>query len=194
MTQFVCFLATLRAKLLRCFETPEVSQDHKQNQCKLFMNIMFLYLQFGKPCYYHYPLRAIAEFFISQRTSRELSKRLNAESLLKYKQQKEVLGTHILDEFDKKLTVDVKESRSEINLSSANFDQIYEDVENELSDVISKLGSQQNENCFGFVLCLKIASQLIRRQMQILEELKQDGKGGKRALDRKQNPSYQTLR
>ena len=50
---------------------------------------MFLFLDYGSPELYYYPLRALAEFFSNQKTARELSKRLNAESLLAYKQHKD---------------------------------------------------------------------------------------------------------
>ena len=63
---------------------------------------MFLFLEHAKDnSHYHYPLRALAEYFSNQKTARELSKRLNAEHLLGYKQQKDVLGNRILDEFSK---------------------------------------------------------------------------------------------
>ena len=85
-TQFVCFLATLKFRLYHIYETPEVSQNHKRDQCKVFLNVMFLFLEYGDRKYYHYSLRALAEFFSNQKTARELSKRLNCESLLTYKQ------------------------------------------------------------------------------------------------------------
>lgn len=66
---------------------------------------MFLFLQYGSPGLYHYPLRALAEFFSDQKTARELSKRLNAESLIGYKQLKACMGDRILDEFSKKLSL-----------------------------------------------------------------------------------------
>ena len=46
---------------------------------------MFLFLEYGDRDFYNYPLRALAEFFSNQKTARELSKRLNSESLLVYK-------------------------------------------------------------------------------------------------------------
>ena len=72
---------------------------------------MFLFLEYGERNYCNYPLRALAEFFSNQKTARALSKRLNTESLLVYKQHKKMLGPRILDEFSKKLslaTVDIK--------------------------------------------------------------------------------------
>lgn len=99
LTQFLCFLATLKFRLYHVYETPEVSQTYKQKQCKVFLFIMFLFLDYGAPNLYYYPLRALTEFFSNQKTARELSKRLNAESLLAYKQHKEMLGVRVLDEF-----------------------------------------------------------------------------------------------
>ena len=41
---------------------------------------------------YYYPLRALTEFYLEGDAERALSKRLNSESLLCYKQDKEILG------------------------------------------------------------------------------------------------------
>lgn len=64
-TQYMCFLATLKFKLYHVYETPEVSHSHRQNKCKDYLNILFLFLEYGKPGYYLYPLRALAELFSS---------------------------------------------------------------------------------------------------------------------------------
>jgi len=63
LTKFICFLATLKFKLYHVYETPDLSPRHKQAQCNIFLNIMFLFLQYGSAQFYHYPLRALAEFF-----------------------------------------------------------------------------------------------------------------------------------
>jgi len=44
LTKFVCFLATLKFKLYHVYDTPDVSLRYKQAQCKVFLNIMFLFL------------------------------------------------------------------------------------------------------------------------------------------------------
>ena len=156
------------------YETPEISQTHKRDQCKVFLNVMFLFLEYGDRRFYHYSLRALAEFFSNQKTARELSKRLNCDSLLRYKQQKKMLGHHILDEFSKKLSLSTGESQSAKQPSgmkkiNRHHELVFDDVQEKLRDVMRRLDSDRPESHGCFILCLKIISQLIRRQLQDLQ-------------------------
>ncbi len=46
--------------------------------------------------YYYYPLRALTEFYIEGESEKALSKKLNAENLLIYKQNKTVFGRDLI--------------------------------------------------------------------------------------------------
>lgn len=57
----------------------------KESRRKLVCNMLFSMMEHCKIKHYYYPLRALAEFFVEGESEKSLSKRLNAENLLKYK-------------------------------------------------------------------------------------------------------------
>ena len=63
----------------------------KQRGFKFLCNILFMFLAHCDTQYHFYPLRALYEFFADEQTEQALSKRLNSESLLQYKNEKQIL-------------------------------------------------------------------------------------------------------
>ena len=90
---FICFISQLFFKILNIEERHE---SFKETRRKFVCNILFNMLDHCSSKYYYYPLKALTEFFLEEDAERSLSKRLNAESLLTYKQSKEILGREIL--------------------------------------------------------------------------------------------------
>ena len=84
-----------------------------------------------------------------------------------------MLCHRILDEFSKKLSLsESHKPQSQFggrqSVSNIHHDQIYDDVQEKLRSVLERIDTNRNENCF--ILCLKIVSQLIKRQMQEVED------------------------
>jgi len=100
-------------------------------------------MQHTKPEYFYYPLRALSEFFAEEKTEKALSKRLNADALLQYKQSKEVLtGDHMLFEFGR-TTQAPRQAKQKARRSTANagteaggYSYLHEDILKELRGVI----------------------------------------------------------
>jgi len=82
---YICLLAQLYFKILNI---EDVEEKIKEARRKLVCNLLFSMIEHCKIKFYYYPLRALAEFFMEGESEKALSKRLNAESLLKYKQTK----------------------------------------------------------------------------------------------------------
>lgn len=62
----------------------------KQRGFKYICNILFMFLESCADEFKYYPLRALSEYFAGESTEQALSKRLNSESLLQYKNEKQV--------------------------------------------------------------------------------------------------------
>ena len=66
--------------------------DEKDKQRKDLCNLLFGILENCDSQYYYYPIRALSEFYGDEVQERSLGKRLDAESLLRYKYKKDRMG------------------------------------------------------------------------------------------------------
>jgi len=88
--QFVCFLATLSFKIFHIAPAHIMTSKDKNRGFKYICNILFMFLESCSNEYKYFPLRALTEYFAGEQTEQALSKRLNSESLLQYKNEKHV--------------------------------------------------------------------------------------------------------
>ena len=85
----MCLLAQLYFKILKIEDGQE---DYKEIRRKYLCNLLFSIIQNCNTKHYYFPLRALAEFYFEGESEKALSKRLNEDSLLLYKEKKAFLG------------------------------------------------------------------------------------------------------
>lgn len=85
-------MAQLNFKILNIEEKHE---SQKEMRRKYICNLLFTMVQNVDKEDLFYPLRALTEFYLEEDNERALSKRLNAESLLSYKNFQGILGREI---------------------------------------------------------------------------------------------------
>lgn len=149
---YTCFLAQLMFKIMNIEEKDELQKEHIR---KFICNILFIMMDHCDSKFYYYPMKALSEFFLEKEAEKSLSKRLNAESFLSYKNYKEILGrSDQLKEYNTQSSL----KRGNIMVASG-FRYLYTDTIKAIRAVISKLDSGSHLECY--IICLKILSKIL---------------------------------